>query len=380
MVHKIYKEIEPTAEAMSLLWAIGSRQSFAQRKAEIAAKKRLNERCVRVLGVIEEIETDTARLLSDCREDVDFYFGNDKEDHECLAGILFLWQEHLPVRYRTPEEWAKSILEMDEAKYWKELTHKLSTYNENVKDSLGVEAATNLSEMMCLILGMDISNERKLQLQDIILNREQHFRRVCPLLHAALAQLEKYKEKLDALIEEYYAYWTKELAEYGEEGGFPAYLGSHFHVGGWENERGWTLRPRIFFPIMIGLSLSLDTDTEEPDEPLIGNVGILYGDGFDATDFYGKRDELSDEQVVKLLRLIGEKNKLEILTMTKDTPAYGSMLAAALKLTTATVSHHTNELYQEGLLNLEQVGKRVYYQNNKETIEKLIAYLQKKLL
>lgn len=380
MVHKIYKEIEPTAEAMSLLWAIGSRQSFAQRKAEIAAKKRLNERCVRVLGVIEEIETDTARLLSDCREDVDFYFGNDKEDHECLAGILFLWQEHLPVRYRTPEEWAKSILEMDEAKYWKELTHKLSTYNENVKDSLGVEAATNLSEMMCLILGMDISNERKLQLQDIILNREQHFRRVCPLLHAALAQLEKYKEKLDALIEEYYAYWTKELAEYGEEGGFPAYLGSHFHVGGWDNERGWTLRPRIFFPIMIGLSLSLDIDTEEPDEPLIGNVGILYGDGFDATDFYGKRDELSDEQVVKLLRLIGEKNKLEILTMTKDTPAYGSMLAAALKLTTATVSHHTNELYQEGLLNLEQVGKRVYYQNNKETIEKLIAYLQKKLL
>lgn len=380
MVHKIYKEIEPTAEAMSLLWAIGSRQSFAQRKAEIAAKKRLNERCVRVLGVIEEIETDTARLLSDCREDVDFYFGNDKEDHECLAGILFLWQEHLPVRYRTPEEWAKSILEMDEAKYWKELTHKLSTYNENVKDSLGVEAATNLSEMMCLILGMDISNERKLQLQDIILNREQHFRRVCPLLHAALAQLEKYKEKLDALIEEYYAYWTKELAEYGEEAGFPAYLGSHFHVGGWDNERGWTLRPRIFFPIMIGLSLSLDIDTEEPDEPLIGNVGILYGDGFDATDFYGKRDELSDEQVVKLLRLIGEKNKLEILTMTKDTPAYGSMLAAALKLTTATVSHHTNELYQEGLLNLEQVGKRVYYRNNKETIEKLIAYLQKKLL
>ena len=79
------------------------------------------------------------------------------------------------------------------------------------------------------------------------------------------------------------------------------------------------------------------------------------------------------------MRLISEKNKFEILSLTKEAPAYGSVLAQHLGLTTATISHHTNELYEAHLLNLEKKGNRIYYSTNEEMLRKLIRYLEGKL-
>ena len=50
-----------------------------------------------------------------------------------------------------------------------------------------------------------------------------------------------------------------------------------------------------------------------------------------------------------------------------------------LGLTTATVSHHTSELHNAGLLNVEKQGNKIYYSKNQQTIDNLMEYLQKRL-
>ena len=69
-----------------------------------------------------------------------------------------------------------------------------------------------------------------------------------------------------------------------------------------------------------------------------------------------------------------------ILMMIRDKSAYGTELAKATGVTSATISHHMSVLLENGLIRVEKVDNKTYYSSDKENIKKVLHYYEKLLL
>lgn len=78
----------------------------------------------------------------------------------------------------------------------------------------------------------------------------------------------------------------------------------------------------------------------------------------------GKSPEEQLENILDPLKSISDGTRLKILRMLYMHPMYGKEIADALNLTTATVSHHLEALYQNGLVNVEKVKQIKYFSTN----------------
>jgi len=78
------------------------------------------------------------------------------------------------------------------------------------------------------------------------------------------------------------------------------------------------------------------------------------------------------EEIVSALKVISDKTRLEILRQLIAEPTYGKVLANRLDLTTATISHHLEQLKSVGLI-IEMREKNIKYFNaNIEGVDKLL--------
>lgn len=118
-----------------------------------------------------------------------------------------------------------------------------------------------------------------------------------------------------------------------------------------------------------------NTNEENAGDYHILDVGITFDCEFKAT-----KNTYSKEQLCNGLKLLSDPSKFEILRFISDKKAYGQEIAAELGLTTATISHHMNALMLLGLINLEKVDNRVYYQMNKEAVSILFEEAKRALL
>lgn len=89
--------------------------------------------------------------------------------------------------------------------------------------------------------------------------------------------------------------------------------------------------------------------------------------------------DLSKEQLCERLKCLSDPTKLSILTILKNQSTYQSDLAKQLGLTTATISHHMNKLFQNGFVKYQFIDKKIYYEYQSEQIP-LICEELKKLL
>ena len=61
-------------------------------------------------------------------------------------------------------------------------------------------------------------------------------------------------------------------------------------------------------------------------------------------------------------------------------PHFGRGLAERFGLTTATISYHTQELLNEGLVEVRQQGKRSYYSLNRERVREVLGWMERLFL
>lgn len=88
-----------------------------------------------------------------------------------------------------------------------------------------------------------------------------------------------------------------------------------------------------------------------------------------------KEDELLNDR----LKCLSDKSKFKILKLLRLRPMFGQEIAAALSLTTATVSHHMNALMCARLVYIERIENRIYYTVNEDSIGEIIEKLTKEL-
>jgi DNA-binding transcriptional ArsR family regulator len=94
---------------------------------------------------------------------------------------------------------------------------------------------------------------------------------------------------------------------------------------------------------------------------LMNGETMIYIQGIEKK---GKSPEEQLENILDPLKSMADGTRLKILRMLYMHPMYGKEIADALGLTTATVSHHLEALYQQRLVNVEKVKQIKYFSTN----------------
>lgn len=93
---------------------------------------------------------------------------------------------------------------------------------------------------------------------------------------------------------------------------------------------------------------------------------MIYNINIDNYSNDGEAERLSE-----LLKVLSDKTRLEILRQLKQRPTYGKVLASRLKLTTATISRHLDQLKSINLLKEDKSNNVKYYYVNSDEVERL---------
>ncbi len=104
-------------------------------------------------------------------------------------------------------------------------------------------------------------------------------------------------------------------------------------------------------------------------------IGVLHSAVKEASD-----SPFDDTKLCKTLKVMGDKSKFEILRLVSEQAKYGQQLAAALEISTATISHHMAQLEETDLIRVERDSNRIYYTLNRETVEYVVKNLNKLFL
>ena len=101
-------------------------------------------------------------------------------------------------------------------------------------------------------------------------------------------------------------------------------------------------------------------------------IGVLHSAVKEASD-----SPFDDTKLTRTLKVMGDKSKFEILRLVSEEPKFGQQLAAALEISTATISHHMAQLEEMELIRIERDANRIYYSLNRETVEYVVKNLNK---
>lgn len=89
---------------------------------------------------------------------------------------------------------------------------------------------------------------------------------------------------------------------------------------------------------------------------------------------------LTKDAVIRQVKSISDKSKLDILCALKEAPMYNLKLSEHLGLSPSTVSHHMNTLLACGFVTVEKKDGKVYYCLHRENISRFISSLEQMLL
>ena len=225
-----------------------------------------------------------------------------------------------------------------------------------------------VEEVMKHLLASDLTDTLKLRLQDIFWNRRKHQEKVFGLLKLAEDILMQFEKPLLDEVKFFYDYWMK----FCETRDFRACLFSELNLTMEEKSCSCELWASIMEPNRT--MLHCDEEDDLCSEPDWFGMGILFSAGLPFRIALSKDEKNMDEYAPEVLKLLADKSKFEILKYIREHSAYGSELAKHANLTTATISHHMNVLYEKGLVELEKENNRVFYRTNKKVIRDVLDY------
>ncbi|MEA1913622.1 MAG: metalloregulator ArsR/SmtB family transcription factor [candidate division WOR-3 bacterium] len=77
-------------------------------------------------------------------------------------------------------------------------------------------------------------------------------------------------------------------------------------------------------------------------------------------------------EIYKILKLVSETTRLNILRLLKEGEKNVSKLTGLLKLSQPTISHHLKKLEEAGLVIKRQYKRMVFYKTNKKFLKDFI--------
>ena len=92
-----------------------------------------------------------------------------------------------------------------------------------------------------------------------------------------------------------------------------------------------------------------------------------------------KEEMIDTETLCSALKLLSDRSKFDILRYVSNKKSYGAQIANELKLSTPTISYHMQSLLNAKLVSFQKENNRLYYQMNREYLEKLLKQVYEQL-
>ena len=366
-MNEICNRIDYVSEAIGLLTHIGSEDSYMELKRSLVTKRNVTfESKKYVFEVLERIEKAAQKHFIKEKEEISYYFKVEENAVRSCGEVLILWDGYGNEPYRSIEEIEQYLGTVEAEEYILKFGNYLQAYTNTIGDESGYEKLDEPIKIITYLMNMDISQEEKWKIQTLFLKRKEHFPKVVRLIHKAADFLAGYEKDLLKLAREFYNYWEKEF----ENKTLAEYMQKRITYNLPPNPFGYRVRPSIMIPNVLGIHVDMDElgNYKKQDEVWIG---VLFGEELDA--FGGEKEILPDtQQVIRTMKLLSDKSKFEILCRINKEPAYGNQLAKEMELTAATISHHMSALIAEGLVTIQMVEKKIYYQPDKENLRKIL--------
>lgn len=362
----VIKEIDYYTESIELLFRIVNKNSYQNLKIDLL-KRTDEEKHAKICYQLDKlffIQEDIEKHTDMNNPDIKFYFTKFISDNICIAKILYQCMRHSI--FSGSRKDIKSYIEQSFDSIKNNNTLELSFDDIDLKTSV-YENGQSVS-FTDRIGSLECEPAQKWQLLELIEHSGRHLDILYEILDQTVAALKKHEETLVELKEAATEYWV----EYFEQHNFHKLMNSFYNI----SEDSYPSKPTfIRTQIMCCNRVIFYGNDENMGDYHILDVGILFDCNYQVT-----KRQLTNQELSNGLKLLSDPSKFEILRFIRNKKAYGQEIAAELKLTTATISHHMNTLMKMGLINIEKSDNRVYYQLNKEAVNYLLEVTKNKLL
>lgn len=209
------------------------------------------------------------------------------------------------------------------------------------------------------VLHSEWKDQDKVLVLKLLVDGEQWIQEFCSLL-------ERIAERIRPVVEKYkyqYGYLDRLMTEEDSEKKI------------FQRMRINPLKNAAVLQVLSLCNMGFMREAEKREESfLIIHMGTLHC----AIDF-SEPEEFSRDQLLEHLKCLSDATKVSILTILKESPTYQTDLARRLGLTTATISHHMNQLVHNGFVKHRLEEKKVYYEYQPDMVEITCAQLEKLL-
>lgn len=380
MLQEISSEIDYVTEGVALLHHIGSDRSFPALKESLCKKYDITLQAGnRKFELLTRIEQNARNVFREDMKEIRYYFSiyganeTNSPNVSCAGMLTLLWRNHSE-KFKDTEEIRAYLHALSEEDYCEKFGIELQLYNEILKDESKLLHIKEPLAIISYLMKMEITDEEKWKLQKVFCDKIEHQEKVLSFLEKAITVLKSFQAELDELIAQFVHCWNEKLKSHS----IAAYMRKIAMIDLAENPFGFCLLPSVIDCNQISLNMELETDGSYK-QPDIYIVGILFGDDFQIWANHAEDDRIYANYATQVLKLLSDKSKFEILSYIRDKESYGSELAKHLHLTTPTVSHHMNALIAAELVTIKRSENRVYYLPNKEKIDEVLRYCNKKL-
>jgi DNA-binding transcriptional ArsR family regulator len=364
--YTVIREIDYYKESIELLFRIVNNNSYKDLKNEMLKRIDIKEHAQisYQLDNLSFIEEDIKKKIEIMDNDIQFYFKCFVFDDLCIAKILYQSIKH--TIFTSDQKAMKNYIKQSIENLKNDNSLELTLANTEIETS--VYDNNQMVSFTDRIGNLECEPAQKWQILDLMEHSGDHLEKLFCILDNTITKLMKHEVILEELMEESSNYWE----EYFKENDFMMLIGSFYNL----KEDSYPIKPAYIRPqIMRCDRVGFNGNDENAGDYHILDVGITFDCEFKAT-----KNRLTKEQVCNGLKLLADPSKFEILCFINDKKAYGQEIAIELNLTTATISHHMSVLLIQGLINIEKVDNRVYYQMNKDAIYNLLEEAKDVLL
>ncbi len=368
---QIIDTINYTSESMELLQTISAGVDYDELKNSfLSLHPTLNTTYTRKLfSLLSKISSEGQHVFKEYKKDLGFYFGKSFSSTKCLAHFVTLWDNSIEL-FPSTDDLLLSLSRLTEKEYCYRFGTLLQYYvkpSEEADCNIAIESPLDICRS---ILSLPISDPEKLALQQIFLDPTTHRNRVKFLLDEATRILHHYDREISKVLLGYKDYWEPFL----QNQSFVTYLTEEEVLHLEENPFGLTLHPMLINCHGFEANVSSDSPVF-PKEPYQFFLGLLFGNGFSLGEYFSTKDlDYLNEQAQRILKLLSDKSKFDILQSIREERSYGKELADSLGLTTATISHHMTSLMSAGLIRMEKEDGKVYYRSRTQELKRVLTY------
>lgn len=345
---KVSRQINYIIEEMAILERLtGESENVSEEK-----RKQLSQKTLARIKVSEELVGRAKEKLAPDMEKVELYFKKFPNLSFCMAQAVLLYMpEDEAVRADNLAEYVLNLSEDEKnARFL-----QLQSFDT---EKAGKDGGQNIEYW---IERLDTADDVKWRVLQAYMRREEYIKELIPLLKKAEEILTESKIGWEPILEEFERFWIKKAAE-------QTVIDDIRRVFGIDVTDKEKVGDIILCPWLVAYNRLSFRVREDKDEDYYF-IGIIFGD-----DFYFdtvKEEQLKQNEIFSILKILSDKSKFQILLSVRDTKVYGAQLAKQMGLTTATISYHMNGLVERGLVSVERIDNRIYFSLNKEKIKAL---------